>query len=163
LFDLALAMVERARPVGARIIVNDRADIARAASADGVHVGQDDLSPAAARLIVGTSAVIGRSTHSAEQWTQALREPIDYLAIGPVFGTSTKETGYEPVGTERVFAASQAAAASGVPVVAIGGITLERAPAVLAAGAQAVAIISDLLSGGNPERRVREYLDRLAG
>lgn len=158
-------LVARARPAGALVIVNDRADIARLAGADGVHVGQDDLEPSAARRILGGSAVIGRSTHSVEQVRAAVRAPVDYIAVGPVFGTPTKDTGYREVGTAMVTQARALVQESGTnrPIIAIGGITLERAPDAIRAGATSVAVISDLLSTGNPEARVREYLKRLTG
>ena len=91
-------VVARARAAGAIVIVNDRADIARLSAADGVHVGQEDLEPAAARHILGGSAIIGISTHSPDQVRAASRLPVDYIAVGPVFGTSTKDTGYQQVG-----------------------------------------------------------------
>jgi len=157
-------VVARARPVGALVIVNDRADIARLSEADGVHVGQEDLEPAAARRILGGSAVIGMSTHSAEQLHAASRLPVDYIAVGPVFGTSTKDTGRAEVGTAFVSEAAailREAGGDARPLVAIGGITLERARDVIRAGASSVAVISDLLATGDPEARVRQYLQAL--
>jgi thiamine-phosphate pyrophosphorylase len=162
LLDLASAIVLRAHAAGGIVILNDRADIARLAGADGVHVGQDDLGPSAVRSMVGPASLVGLSTHTTEQVDRALREPIGYLAVGPVFGTETKATGYDAIGLDRVRYAAVRAGARGVPVVAIGGITLERAADVLAAGARSVAVISDLLSTGDPETRVRAYVDRLA-
>jgi thiamine-phosphate pyrophosphorylase len=153
LCDLVTAL---AAPYGAAIIVNDRADLARMARAAGVHVGQDDLKPSAARAVVGPDAIVGCSTHTIEQIDEAAREPVDYIAIGPVFGTRTKATGYDAVGLEMVRVAAHRA--QGRPVVAIGGITLETAPSAIAAGAAAVAVISDLLAGGNPSARVAAYL-----
>jgi thiamine-phosphate pyrophosphorylase len=161
LVDAAQAVMRRAEGSGALIIVNDRADIARLASAGGVHVGQDDLSPSAIRPLLGNTACIGLSTHTIAQIEAASGQPIDYLAIGPVFGTATKATGYDAVGLERVGQAAARAGAANLPLVAIGGITLDRAPDVLRAGAQSVAVISDLLSTGDPRARVRAYLDRL--
>ncbi len=158
-------IVARARQSGALVIVNDRADIAKLAAAHGVHVGQDDLDPVSVRRLLGTSAVIGMSTHSADQVRAASKLPVDYIAIGPVFGTSTKDTGYGEVGTQLVSEASTSLRRDPVntkPIVAIGGITLERARDVLRAGAASVAVISDLLSTGDPEARVREYLRALA-
>ncbi|HEY6361062.1 MAG TPA: thiamine phosphate synthase [Vicinamibacterales bacterium] len=152
-------VVERARPYGATVIVNDRADLARLSGATGVHVGQEDLAPADARAIVGESSVIGYSTHTIAQVDQAAREPVDYIAVGPVFGTRTKATGYDAVGLDLVAAAVRRA--HGRPLVAIGGITLETAPSVIAAGAAGVAVISDLLADGNPSGRVAAYLRRL--
>lgn len=157
LLNAASAVVQLARPRGAIVIVNDRPDIATLAGADGVHLGQEDLSPAQARVVVGPAALVGRSTHSAAQVERAAREPIDYVAVGPVFGSSTKATGYDAVGLTLV----RAAAATGHPVVAIGGITLETAGSVIAAGAAAVAVIGDLVATGDPAARTREYIARL--
>jgi thiamine-phosphate pyrophosphorylase len=144
------------------VIVNDRADIARLSGADGVHVGQEDLSPRAVRQVVGADAVVGVSTHTVEQLERALDEPISYVAIGPVFGTMTKHTGYEAIGLERVAAAARRATARSLPLVAIGGITLERAASVVAAGATSVAVIGDLLATADPEGQTRLYLRMLA-
>jgi thiamine-phosphate pyrophosphorylase len=159
LLDLARAVVGAAAPVGASVIVNDRAEIARLAGAAGVHVGQEDLSPADARAVGGPDAVIGCSTHSLGQFERALREPVSYVAVGPVFGTSTKDTGYGAVGLELVTAAARLAPAC--PIVAIGGVTLDNAASAWAAGAQSVAVITDLLAGGDPRARVASY-NRLA-
>ena len=157
MLEWAEAIVRLARPYGAQVIVNDRADVARLAGADGVHLGQDDLSPRAARTLLGHEAIIGLSTHDEAQVTSAAREPLTYIAVGPVFGTTTKETGYGPVGLELV----RQAAATAAPVVAIGGITLANAASVLDAGARSVAVISDLLVTGDPASRVREWVDVL--
>lgn len=162
LLEDATAIVQRAEPFGARLIVNDRADVVRMAGADGVHVGQDDLPAADARLIVGPDAMLGLSTHTTRQIVAAAAEPISYLAVGPVFGTASKHTGYDPVGLALVREAATVCAAAGHPVVAIGGITIDRAPEVLAAGAASVAVIGDLFVGGRPDARVRAFLDRLA-
>ena len=159
--DLAHAAVADAETAGAIVIVNDRADIAAISRAHGLHVGQDDLSPAGARQVVGPASWLGLSTHSEPQWTAALDAPISYVAIGPVFGTGTKATGYQAVGLETVSLVSAAAGKRELPVVAIGGITLESAPAVIAAGASSVAVISDLLAG-SPEARARAFLNALS-
>jgi thiamine-phosphate pyrophosphorylase len=160
-FDTAAALVALAQRHGARIIVNDRADIARLTGADGVHVGQEDLSPAAVRSLVGEDAIVGLSTHTVEQLDRAANEPVSYVAIGPVFGTATKVTGHERVGLGMVREAARRTAAAGIPLVAIGGITLESAPSVLAAGAASVAVIGDLLSSDNPADRVKAFLNAL--
>jgi thiamine-phosphate pyrophosphorylase len=153
-------IVAAAAPFGAAVVVNDRADIARMSGAGGVHVGQDDLPPAAARAILGPAAIVGLSTHTREQVVSAGGEPITYVAVGPVFGSRTKDTGYEAVGLDLVrFAVAGAGAA--VPVVAIGGVTLDRAKEVIAAGAASVAVIGDLFATGDPEARTREYVERL--
>jgi len=155
-------VVQLARRHHACVIINDRADIARLAGAGGVHVGQEDLTPAAVRAIIGDAALVGLSTHTAEQVDRAVREPVSYIAVGPVFDTATKATGLEPVGLEMVREVARRATAQGLPLVAIGGITLENAASVLDAGASSVAIISDLLSTGDPEARVRAYVERLS-
>jgi thiamine-phosphate pyrophosphorylase len=157
--ELADAAVRLVRPYDARIIVNDRADIALISAASGVHVGQDDLPAAAARRLLGDGAVIGLSTHTITQVEHAVREPISYVAVGPVFGTRSKETGYQAVGLELVGAAAKLAGE--LPVVAIGGITLENARSVIDAGAAAVAVISDLLVGDDPRGRTHAFVQRL--
>jgi thiamine-phosphate pyrophosphorylase len=157
--DLCDAIVRRAAAYDAAVIVNDRVDLARLSGAAGVHVGQDDLPPAAARAQLGPGAIVGVSTHSLAQVEAALGEAVSYVAVGPVFATRTKETGYDAVGLDLVAAAVQRAKA--LPIVAIGGITLDSAPAVLEAGASCVAVISDLLTGGSPAARVGLFVDRL--
>jgi thiamine-phosphate pyrophosphorylase len=148
--------LSEARAVGARVIVNDRPDVAAIAGADGVHVGQTDLSVHDVHAIAGDASICGLSTHTRGQVDEALSSGAAYVAVGPVFRTGTKHTGYDPRGFDLVRYAS----GRGRPIVAIGGITLERAPDVLAAGAASVAVISDLLVG-DPEARVREYMGAL--
>lgn len=145
---------------GALVIVNDRADLAGMSGAAGVHVGQEDLPPAMARQLLGRDAIVGVSTHSVSQIAAVVREPISYIAVGPVFGTHTKDTGYHPVGLDLVSTAVRLA--EGTPVVAIGGITLENAKSVLDAGAASVAVIRDLLATHDPAGRTLAYLQRLA-
>lgn len=154
-------MADDARLHDALLVVNDRFDIAVLAGVPALHVGQDDLPVAVVRNALGPAAVIGLSTHTPEQIASALQQPISYLAIGPVFGTATKATGYDAIGLDRVRAAVASARTCNLPVVAIGGITLDRARSVIEAGAASVAVISDLLATGNPEQRVRDYLDVL--
>jgi len=161
MLDAATRLVNAARQVGATVIVNDRADIARLSGADGVHVGQDDLAPSAVRRIVGDDAIVGLSTHTIDQVEAAVLEPVNYVAIGPIYGTSSKAVGYDPVGLDLVRAASVRTRARGLSLVPIRGITIDRAPDVIRAGADAVAVIGDLLSG-SPEERVRDYVARLA-
>lgn len=160
--DLASAIATLTHAAGATLIVNDRADIAALAGADGVHVGQDDLPPALVRRVVWDRAMVGLSTHTVAQLERAVRAPVTYVAVGPVFGTGTKETGYDAIGLARVREASAIASAAGLPLVAIGGITLERAREVIDAGAASVAVISDLLATGDPEARTRSYVERLS-
>ena len=162
MLETAAAIAGLARSCGARVIINDRADIARLSGADGVHVGQEDLAPGAVRAIVGDNAIVGLSTHTVDQLERAASEPVSYLAIGPVFGTTTKVTGYDAVGLEMVREAARRAGARGLPLVAIGGITLDLAPSVIAAGAASVAVIGDLLSTGDPVRRTREFTETLS-
>lgn len=152
-------IVRLAARSGAAVIVNDRVDVARMSGADGVHLGQHDLPAAVARRQLGPDAIVGLSTHTAAERDDAWSQPLTYVAVGPVFATSTKQTGHAPVGLEAVRAAAVRRPAR--PVVAIGGITLERAPAVVAAGAAAVAVIGDLLVGGDPAARVRAYVEAL--
>jgi thiamine-phosphate pyrophosphorylase len=155
--ELAATVVEEANAAGAAVIVNDRADVAALARAHGLHVGQDDLAPVDARRIIGAEPLLGLSTHTEQQWVAAIGEPVCYIAVGPVFGTGTKDTGYDAVGLATVGAASEAAARAGLPTVAIGGITEANAVSVIDAGAASVAIISDLLQG-DPEARCRALL-----
>ena len=127
---------------GTRIIVNDRVDIAMAAGAHGVHLGQTDLPPAEARKLLGEDAIIGVSTHTIEQARAALGLPVDYIAFGPVWPTRTKEdpdpvVGLGPLGEVKRIAGEH-------PVVAIGGINGSNVAATLAAGADSAAIVSDL-------------------
>ena len=150
-------VVSEARRRAARVIINDRADVALVAGADGVHLGQDDLAPPAVRRMLGARALIGWSTHTRDQLDAALGWPIDYVAVGPVFETSTKRTGYEAVGLDLVRYARDRFGDR--PVVAIGGITLATAASVVAAGATAVAVISDLLVTASPSDRMRAFLD----
>jgi thiamine-phosphate pyrophosphorylase len=159
--DLARTVVDEARQAGSTVIINDRADIAALTGARGLHVGQEDLSPAQARRILGDAPAIGLSTHTRAQWESAVSEPISYLAIGPVYGTGSKTSGYDAIGLDVVGQASASASAAGLPVVAIGGITLARAPEVIASGAASVAVIGDLLMG-SPELRAREFIRALA-
>ena len=139
-----------------RLIMNDRADLCLAADFDGLHIGQDDLSPAAARRMVGPERWLGVSTHNPEQVREAERWPVDYLAVGPVFATESKANPDPVIGIEGVRRARQSTAK---PLVAIGGITRENCAAVIAAGANAVAVISDLRK--EPRRRAQEFFVRL--
>jgi thiamine-phosphate pyrophosphorylase len=143
--DLARASVAAANAAGATVIINDRADIAVLSGAHGLHIGQEDLRPADARRVIGDEAMLGLSTHTPAQWEAAVNEPVSYVAIGPVFGTATKDTGYTAVGLGVVAQAVSAAAGRGLPVVAIGGIRRENAASVIAAGAASVAVITDLV------------------
>lgn len=151
----ARALSATISPKGARLIVNDRADIAAMCDSGGVHVGQDDLPVEDARSICGPPRWVGVSTHNLQQLREADRTSADYIAIGPVFTTSTKENPDPVVGLEFIRAARQI---TRKPLVAIGGITLESAGEVFRAGADSVAIIKDLLLAKDPAERAREYL-----
>lgn len=160
-FQQALEAVALARTRDVRVIINDRADIALAVNADGVHVGQGDLPPESVRRILGNAAIVGYSTHNVEQVRYAVSLPIDYLAIGPIFATTSKSDTEPVVGLEGVRAATRIAGT--LPVVAIGGITHENAAAVIDAGATSVAVISALLS--DPESislLTRQLFDELS-
>jgi thiamine-phosphate pyrophosphorylase len=135
-----------------RLIMNDRADFALAAEFDGVHVGQDDLLPESVRKIIGPERWMGVSTHSPEQVADADRTSADYLAIGPVFATSSKEKPDPVVGVEGIRRARQL---THKPLVAIGGITRANAASVIEAGADSVAVISDLLR--EPQKSAEEF------
>jgi thiamine-phosphate pyrophosphorylase len=158
LLALVDAVLEPARRCGAGVVVNDRVDVA-ASAAVGVHVGQDDLPPVVARRLLGPQALIGCSTHTAAQLAAALAAPVDYVAFGPVFATSTKANPDPVVGLDGVRSAARQTATAGMPLVAIGGITMATAPSVVAAGATAVAVIGDLVNGDEPpEARARRFL-----
>lgn len=143
-YEQAKEALRIARKSDVKIIINDRVDIALALKADGVHLGQDDLSPEHARKILGKQAIIGFSTHNLQQAVEAVKFPIDYLAIGPVFATKTKENPDAIVGVEGVRKVREAI--GNFPLVAIGGIGLGNFQEILSAGADSVAIISNLLS-----------------
>lgn len=153
------AVVRVAEPASAVVMINDRTDVARLCGADGVHVVQHDLPPEAVRRLIGDAAIVGWSTHTAAQIEDARTRPVSYVAVGPVFGTTTNDTGYAPVGTELVRLAAERA--EGRPIVAIGGIVLDRVLQVIGAGASAVAAIGDLFTGGDPAARARAYVARL--
>lgn len=146
---------------GITLIMNDRADLCLAAGFDGVHVGQDDLSPEGARSVVGAERVVGLSTHSAAQMSEALTKPVDYLAIGPVFSTSSKLKADPEVGLEGISEARRLLDDSGhkIPLVAIGGITRATAQSVLRAGADSLAVIGDLSC--SPCESAREFFRRM--
>ncbi len=135
-------------------VINDRADIARLLGADGLHLGQEDLPPARVRPVVGSSLAIGYSTHNRDQLVAGDGEPVEYLAIGPIFPTGSKENPDPVVGVERLARLRRLTAK---PLVAIGGITRANARPVLEAGADAVAVISDLLAA-DLEARLNEWL-----
>ena len=155
--EISAVLVERLASVhkGSRIIVNDRADIAALVGAGGVHVGQEDLLVDAVRRICGGALWVGVSTHNLEQLRTADAASADYIAVGPIFRTETKENPDPVVGLEFLRAAR---GITRKPLVAIGGITVESAKAVYEAGADSVAVIRDLMAAVDPAARAREYL-----
>jgi len=158
LLQASQALNVTARQENASFVVNDRPDIARLAWANGVHVGQEDVEVSAARAIVGPEAIVGVSTHNLQQLAAAAESDADYIAIGPVFHTRSKAKADPVVGLDLIRAARKLTAK---PIVAIGGITLERATDVLQAGADSLAVISDIWTSRNPAARVKQYLDIL--
>jgi thiamine-phosphate diphosphorylase len=158
LLPLARQLVRRCREVGATLIVNDRADLALAAEAHGLHVGQDDLPARDAKALLAPGMILGVSTHDPEQARQAVRDGADYVAVGSIFPTTTK-AGFQLVGPELI---RRVRPEVPVPLVGIGGITAENAGAVLAAGADAVAVISALCAAPDPEAATRAFLARIA-
>ena len=145
-------------PRAITFILNDRADVAALANASGVHVGQEDLGVEEARGVVGKSKLVGVSTHNRAQFEQAAATSADYIAVGPVFSTSTKSNPDPVVGVEFI---REVRRLTDKPIVAIGGITLERAAEVIRAGADSVAVISDILRAPDPAKRARKYLEVL--
>jgi thiamine-phosphate pyrophosphorylase len=158
LLEISREVGNRTRPAGAIFIVNDRADVARAVNANGVHVGQEDLPVESARLLLAPGKWVGCSTHELAQVCEADRSSADYIAFGPVFPTRSKANPDPVVGLEGLREARKATAK---PLVAIGGITLENAPSVFEAGADSVAVISDLLQASDIGARAREVLRAL--
>ena len=151
-------LVSLLNPLGASLIVNDRPDAAALADAAGVHVGQEDLAPDQARAVVGNEVTVGVSTHNVEQFRRAAGTSADYIAVGPIFETTSKVNPDPVVGLDLI---RQLRPLTDKPIVAIGGITLERAASVIAAGADSVAVIRDILCAANPADRARRFLETL--
>ncbi|HEX5529309.1 MAG TPA: thiamine phosphate synthase [Methylomirabilota bacterium] len=158
LLPLARRLARRCREAGALLIVNDRADLALAVGADGLHVGQDDLPARQARGLLRPNMILGVSTHDPEQARRAVADGADYVAVGSIFPTPTK-AGFQLVGPELI---RRVRPEVPVPLVAIGGITADNAAAVLGAGADAVAVISALCAAPDPEAATRAFLARIA-
>jgi thiamine-phosphate pyrophosphorylase len=167
MLEQARACLELTRAAGAKLIINDRVDVALTAGADGVHLGQEDVSVEDARELLGADKIIGVSTHSIDQFRAALETSASYIAIGPVYQTKTKQNPDPVIGLELV---RQAKALTDRPLVAIGGVTAERAPEVIAAGADCVAVISalypwpeklDLASKPDITGSVRRFIEAL--
>ena len=156
LLQASSALAAELVPAGASFFVNDRPDVAYLSGARGVHVGQHDLPVAESRALLGSGKFVGVSTHNLEQFRSAAATDADYIALGPVFATGSKANPDPVVGTAMI---REARKLTQRPIVAIGGITLERAREVIEAGADSVAVISDILRAHNPGKRARQFLD----
>ena len=155
-FAEARELVSALDPLQARLILNDRPDIASIVGAGGVHVGQEDISVEDARRICGAACWVGVSTHNLQQLREADATSADYIAVGPVFSSATKENPDPVVGLDFL---REARKVTRKPLVAIGGITVESAPEVFRAGADSIAVIRDLMLAPDPAARAREYLE----
>lgn len=158
LLETSRKLVSSLNSCGSSLIVNDRPDVAALAGAAGVHVGQEDLAPEQVRAVVGEEMWVGVSTHNLEQFRRAAATSADYIAVGPIFATTSKANPDPVVGVELV---RQVRALTNKPIVAIGGITLERAASVIAAGADSVAVIRDVVCAVKPAEQARRYLETL--
>jgi thiamine-phosphate pyrophosphorylase len=158
MLNAAAALSRMAHCAGAAFLVNDRPDVAYLSGADGVHVGQDDLSAEQARAVVGQNRWVGVSTHNLEQFEQAAASSADYVAIGPIFATTSKANPDPVVGTDLI---RRVRSLTQKPIVAIGGIRLEHAAEVLQAGADSVAVIRDILDAAEPAKQARNFIERL--
>lgn len=156
-FDDAKRALDIARASGVRLLINDRVDLAMAVGADGVHLGQQDLPPAEARKLLGENAIIGFSTHNVQQFSAALEMPIDYIAIGPIFATSTKVSPHPVVGLDGIRAAR--AIAGDKQIVAIGGVAETNLADVFEAGADSAAMIGAVLGDAS---NIADNMRRLA-
>ncbi len=159
LLPLARRLAQRCRETGALLVVNDRADLALAADASGLHVGQDDLPAKDARRLLRPGMILGVSTHDEEQARRAVSDGADYVAVGSIFPTGSK-VGFQLVGPQLM---RRVRTIVPVPLVGIGGITADNAPEVLAAGADGVAVISAICAAPDPEAATRRFLERLGG
>ena len=155
----ARAVQALCRSSGAVFIVNDRLDLALASDADGVHVGQDDLPVEAARRLLGPGRILGVSTHERNQAEEAQARGADYIGFGPMFRTGTKDTGYTPRGLNML---REIRAAVSLPILAIGGITLENVVEVIAAGATAPAVISAIVAAPDVAAATAAFRERVA-
>jgi thiamine-phosphate pyrophosphorylase len=156
--DSSLQLAKILRPLGVSFFVNDRPDVASLAGASGVHVGQDDLDVEQARRVAGSEKLVGISTHNLEQFERGAASTADYIAVGPIFGTSSKVNADPVVGLDLL---KRVRNLTDKAIVAIGGITLERAATVIEAGADSAAVISGILSAPDPAQRARQYIETL--
>jgi len=160
LYSLALELRERTRRRGARLLVNDRVDVALAVGADGVHLGGGSLPVEQARRLLGPGRLIGVSTHHGSEIAAAAARGADFVTLGPVYPTPSKAVFGEPLGVERL---RRACASAPVPVFALGGIRADRVGEILAAGARGVALISGVLGAEDPAAAAAEILRALRG
>lgn len=151
--ELARGLAALVRPLGARLIINDRVDVALAAEADGVHVGQDDMHPADVRALVGPDRIVGLSVTGEDETRAARGMPVDYLGAGPVFATATKKDAGAPQGIDGL---ARMLALAEVPVVAIGAVTPANAPMIMATGVAGLAVVSAVCSAADPQAAARE-------
>ena len=158
MLENARELAQSARERGATLIVNDRPDVAYLAGASGVHVGREDLGVDEARAVIGPEKLVGISTHNLEQFEEAMKSSADYIAVGPIFATSTKENPDPVVGLEFL---RRVRRLTSKPIVAIGGIKLERAAEVIEAGADSVAVIRDIVQAADPAQRAKQFIERL--
>ncbi len=158
LLETARKLVSSLNSYGSSLIVNDRPDVAALAGAAGVHVGQEDLDPVQARAVVGEEMWVGVSTHNLEQFRRAAATSADYIAVGPIFSTTSKANPDPVVGLELI---RQVRLLTDKAIVAIGGITLDHAASVIAAGADSVAVIRDVLCAAKPAEQARRFLETL--
>src|SRR5580704_10687180 len=158
LWNDSRAIAETARRAKCTFVVNDRPEVAYLAGADGVHVGQDDLDVEQARQVIGPDCWVGVSTHNLEQFERAAASSADYIALGPIFSTSSKANPDPVVGLDLL---RKVRPLADKPVVAIGGISLERAASAIEAGADSVAVISGILNAADPAQRARQYIETL--
>jgi len=158
LFESSKRLSSLLIPQGVTFMVNDRADVALAADASGVHVGQEDLGVEEARRVVGAERLVGVSTHNLEQFQRAAASSADYIGVGPIFATGTKSNPDPVVGTQFI---QEIRPLTDKPIVAIGGITLARALEIIESGADSVAVISDILGAPEPGMRARQYINLL--
>lgn len=160
LLETSRGLAAELLPRGVSFLVNDRPDVAALSGADGVHVGQEDLPVELARRVVGPEKWVGVSTHNEEQFREAILTSADYVAVGPIFETSTKANPDPVVGIEFVRRMRKLTLK---PLVAIGGVTLEWAAALIEAGADSVAVIGDILKAADPAARAAKYVETLEG
>ena len=158
LLETSRRLVPLLNSCGSSLIVNDRPDVAALAGAAGVHVGQEDLNPEQARTVVGEPMWVGVSTHSLEQFRRAAATSADYIAVGPIFATTSKANPDPVVGLEFI---RRVRPLTDKPIVAIGGISLERAASVIASGADSVAVIRDVLCAAKPAEQARRFIETL--